>query len=120
MLENEQEAEKIKNKLDDIMNIYHWIKIFLVDEEIEKDMDFYSEIEDIYEELSPLVSLYNRVRNYVTQKPYSQEKMKLNFGSPTLADGWSKSKEFSNNAIIMLKDGKYYIEHKKQTKQGSD
>lgn len=109
LLENEQEAEKIKNKLDDIMNIYHWIKIFLVDEEIEKDMDFYSEIEDIYEELSPLVSLYNRVRNYVTQKPYSQEKMKLNFGSPTLADGWSKSKEFSNNAIIMLKDGKYYI-----------
>ena len=109
LIENQQEAEKIKVRLDNIMDIYHWMKMFFVDEEVEKETDFYSEIDDIYEELSPLTSLYNRVRNYVTQKPYSQEKMKLNFGSPTLADGWSKSKEFANNAIIMLRDGKYYL-----------
>ena len=56
-----------------------------------------------------LFPLYNKVRNYVTQKPYNQEKFKLNFDSPTLANGWSKSKERDNNAIILSRDGKYYL-----------
>ena len=33
----------------------------------------------------------------------------LNFGIPTLANGWSKTKEYDNNAIIMIRDGKYYL-----------
>ena len=59
--------------------------------------------------MQPLVTIYNRIRNYVTQKPYSEEKIKLNFGIPTLANGWSKTKEYDNNAIIMIRDGKYYL-----------
>ena len=31
------------------------------------------------------------------------------FDSPTLADGWDQNKEQTNNAIILLKDGKYYL-----------
>lgn len=33
----------------------------------------------------------------------------MNFGIPTLADGWSKSKEYSNNAIILMRDNLYYL-----------
>ena len=37
-------------------------------------------LEEIYDEIYPVISLYNLVRNYVTQKPYSTKKIKLNFG----------------------------------------
>lgn len=89
------------------MSIYRWMKSFVIDELVDKDMEFYSELDELNEDMSEIVNLYNKVRNYVTQKPYSQEKIKLNFGSPTLADGWSKSKEFDNNAIILIRDEKY-------------
>ena len=109
LIENETKSEEIKSKLDSIMEIMHWTKMFIIEEEIEKDVNFYNEIEEIYDELQPLVTIYNRIRNYVTQKPYSEEKIKLNFGIPTLANGWSKTKEYDNNAIIMIRDGKYYL-----------
>ena len=109
LIENETKSEEIKSKLDSIMEIMHWTKMFIIEEEIEKDVNFYNEIEEIYDELQPLVTIYNRIRNYVTQKPYSEEKIKLNFGIPTLANGWSKTKEYDNNANIMIRDGKYYL-----------
>lgn len=109
LIENEEKASELKKILDVILNIFHWCSAFLTDEILDKDVEFYSEIEDIYDEIEPIVKLYNLVRNYVTQKPYSTEKFKLNFNSPTLADGWSKSKEYSNNAIILSKDGILYL-----------
>ena len=81
----------------------------MVEESLDCDVNFYSEVNNIYDELEDIVSLYNKVRNYVTQKPFSTEKIKLNFKSPTLANGWSQSKEFDNNAILLLRDGKYYL-----------
>ena len=67
------------------------------------------QLDDICCELENVVTLYDRIRNYVTKKPYSTQKFKLNFASPTLASGWSRSKEFDNNAIILLRNNKYYI-----------
>lgn len=109
LIEDEESGEELKRVLDLIMSINHWIKMFIIDEEVDKDMAFYTEIEDIYYELEPLKSIYDKVRNYITQKPYSKEKIKLNFGIPTLASGWSKTKEYDNNAIILIRENKYYI-----------
>lgn len=109
LIENKETALNIKKDLDDIMSIYHWLQTFIIDEVVEKDNAFYAELEDIYYELENVVTLYNRIRNYVTRKPYSTQKFKLNFASPTLASGWSRSKEFDNNAIILLRNNKYYI-----------
>lgn len=108
-IENKETALNIKKDLDDIMSIYHWLQTFIIDEVVEKDNAFYAELEDIYYELENVVTLYDRIRNYVTRKPYSTQKFKLNFASPTLASGWSRSKEFDNNAIILLRNNKYYI-----------
>ena len=74
-------------------------KAFIVDEVLDRDEMFYSDIDDIYNILENIVPLYNRVRNYVTQKPYNSKKIKLNFQSPTLANGWSQSKEFDKNTL---------------------
>ena len=109
LIENKETALNIKKDLDDIMWIYHWLQTFIIDEVVEKDNAFYAELEDIYYELENVVTLYDRIRNYVTRKPYSTQKFKLNFASPTLASGWSRSKEFDNNAIILLRNNKYYI-----------
>ena len=109
LIENKETALNIKKDLDDIMSIYHWLQTFIIDEVVEKDNAFYAELEDIYYELENVVTLYDRIRNYVTRKPYSTQKFKLNFASPTLASGWSRSKEFDNNAIILLRNNKYYI-----------
>lgn len=109
LIENKETALNIKKDLDDIMSIYHWMQTFIIDEVVEKDNVFYAELEDIYYELENIVTLYDRIRNYVTRKPYSTQKFKLNFASPTLASGWSRSKEFDNNAIILLRNNKYYI-----------
>lgn len=109
LIENKETALNIKKDLDDIMSIYHWLQTFIIDEVVEKDNAFYAELEDIYYELENVVTFYDRIRNYVTRKPYSTQKFKLNFASPTLASGWSRSKEFDNNAIILLRNNKYYI-----------
>ena len=45
----------------------------------------------------------------MTRKPYSDEKIKLNFDCSTLMDGWDVNKESANLCSILLKDGKYYL-----------
>ena len=92
LIESEEKADEMKKRLDMYMNMYHWAKAFIVDEVLDRDEMFYSDIDDIYNILENIVPLYNRVRNYVTQKPYNSKKIKLNFQSPTLANGWSQSK----------------------------
>ena len=49
------------------------------------------------------------VRNYLTRKPYSTDKIKLNFENPTLVKGWDLNKEKDNTTVILRKDGKYYL-----------
>ena len=45
----------------------------------------------------------------MTQKPYSQEKIKLNFDNPQLLGGWDKSKERDYRTVLLRKDGLYYL-----------
>ena len=49
------------------MSLYHWLQTFIIDEVVEKDNAFYAELEDICCELENVVTLYDRIRNYVTK-----------------------------------------------------
>lgn len=109
LIEDDDKIFKIKELLDMYMNVFHILKAFRVNEVLNFDETFYSEMDEIYQDMQEIVPLYNHVRNYVTQKPYKQEKYRLYFHTPTLANGWSKSKEYDNNAIILVRDGKYYV-----------
>lgn len=109
----------IKNFADNVLWIYQMAKYFAVekkrgwDDNYELD-DFYTNpdfgykkfYENAYEEI---IKVYNDLRNYLTKKPYSEEKWKLNFENPTLANGWDKNKESDNSAVILRKKGKYYL-----------
>lgn len=99
----------IKEYLDSVQECEKLLKIFAAADNMDKDIVFYPVFDLLYGALRSNVSVYNMVRNYATKKPYSTEKYKLNFENPTLANGWDQNKEYANNAMLFMRDGKYYI-----------
>lgn len=92
--QKKRKVEKIKSFLDSLKSLQGFIKLLHLSVPVEeKNYEFYDELDKIHEALFPLNSLYNKTRNYLTRKPYSEEKFKLNFESPTLLNGWDKNKE---------------------------
>lgn len=107
---SDKDVAAIKNVLDAWKELQWLIKpLVSADGDAKKDESFYSELQRIWETIDIITPLYNKVRNYVTSKPYSLEKVKLNFGKDTLLNGWDKNKERDNLGIILMKDGAYYL-----------
>ncbi len=112
-------AEKaaVKDYLDAYLNVLHFIKPFHVapprkegGELPDKDTGFYNAFDALYRHLdSKAVPLYNKVRSFMTRKPYSTEKFKLNFENVSLLDGWDVNKETNNTSVILRKDGLFYL-----------
>ena len=109
LIQEKTSATPIKDYLDEIQNLYHYLKLVDYRGEEQKDTDFYSKYDEIIQALSEIIPLYNKVRNFVTKKPNEIKKVKLNFDCPTLANGWDLNKESSNDAIILRKNGNYYL-----------
>lgn len=106
----------VKNYLDSCLDLYHFNKSFLVKEKdlgqeqnLDHGLNFYSNINQLVNQDFKVPELYNKVRNYITKKPYSVEKLKLNFENATLADGWDLNKETDNLCTILIKDDQYYL-----------
>ena len=104
-------VSQLKNFLDSILEFYHFSKPLNINKDavLEKDDQFYGLFSPLYEQLSNIIPLYNKVRNYLTQKPYSTVKIKLNFENSTLLDGWDVNKEKDNSGILLRKNGLYYL-----------
>ena len=115
--QDKAKVAKIKHCLDSVRALMDFIKPLYVDiggdnesaTAPEKDANFYHDFDLCYERLSLIVPLYNKVRNYLTRKPYKTEKYKLNFENSTLLAGWDVNKEPDNTAVILMKDKKYYL-----------
>ena len=65
----------------------------------------YGEIDINY----PISKHYDSIRNYITKKPYSEEKIKLNFDCSTLLWWWDKNKETQNLSVLLKDKNKYYL-----------
>ena len=103
-------VEKIKNLLDAIKDLQHFVKPLLgCGTESEKDNRFYGEFVPLWEALEQITPLYNMVRNRMTKKPYSDEKIKINFDNSTLLAGWDLNKEADNTCTLLRKNGNYYL-----------
>ncbi len=110
LIKHEKDITIIKELLDEMKIIQEFAKIFIPkDRTIEKDNRFYNELSDYYKVFGELIPVYNKTRNYLTQKPFSTEKIKINFECPTLLEGWDITKEKNNLGVILLKDNKYYL-----------
>lgn len=110
LAQDKENVAKIKTLLDGIKSLQHFVKPLLgKGDESDKDERFYGELSLLWTELDTVTPLYNMVRNYMTCKPYSQEKIKLNFGNPQLLGGWDANKEIDYASILLRRDGKYYL-----------
>lgn len=110
---------QLKELLDSFKNLQRFVKSLLGNgDEPEKDEKFYGELMQLWETINNITPLYNKVRNYSTRKPFSTEKVKINFENAQLLDGWDENKESTNASLILRKDGLYYLgvmkkEHRK-------
>ena len=103
-------VEKIKDLLDAIKELQRFAKPLLgAGTESDKNAEFYGDFSPLYEKFNEFTLLYNKVRNYLTKKPYSTEKVKLNFENSTLLNGWDLNKESDNTSVLLRKDGLYYL-----------
>lgn len=110
----------IKNFSDSVLSIYQFGKYFAVEkrrawlDNYELDDVFYKAADVGYlnfyrDAFEQIVHPYNLFRNYLTKKPFNNDKWLLNFENQTLADGWDKSKEKENSTVILRKEGRYYL-----------
>lgn len=112
LIQDKKQVDLLKQLLDDLLILQRFIKPLLYsnnENETHKDEEFYTELTDIMDLLNPIVGLYNKVRNYLTQKPYSTEKFKINFKSSSLLAGWDRNKERDNLGVILKREDKYYL-----------
>jgi CRISPR-associated protein Cpf1 len=110
LAQEKDDVEKIKALLDTIKDLQRFIKPLLgKGTEPEKDEKFYGEFMALWDVLDKVTPLYNKVRNRMTRKPYSTEKIKLNFQNAQLLNGWDVNKEKEDLCIILRKDGLYYL-----------
>lgn len=101
--QSDDETAIIKNLLDAYRSLQHFIKPLLGDgEEANKDNEFDTKLREAWNALDIVTPLYNKVRNWLTRKPYSVEKIKLNFENPVLLAGWPNPE--SNSSVIFKKD----------------
>lgn len=110
-----EQCQVIKNMLDALIDALHFFKPFYlykdgkklsVDEEGE---NFYNGFIYEYNQISEIVPLYNKVRNYLTAVTKIDKKKVRNFlGSSSLLSGWEREPE-NNGCYFFYSEGKYYL-----------
>ena len=95
------DVDKIKKYLDALKHLQWFLKPLYVTlrkksdkaqvESFQEDNTFYTDFNKLYKSLEGVISVYDQTRNYLTKKPYSTEKYKLNFGKNNLMGGFVES-----------------------------
>lgn len=111
-------TETVKAFSDRALYIYQFAKYFALEksrqwnpEGLEVD-DFYTLYDEFYSDsYETVVKAYNKIRNYMTKKPFNQDKWVLKFENSALAGpwGWDKNKESTNGSIVLRRSNKYYL-----------
>ena len=110
LYKNEKATELVKKLLDAIKEFQQLVKpLNGTGKEENKDELFYGKFTSFYDSVADIDRLYDKVRNYITQKPYSKDKIKLNFDNPQLLGGWDKNKESDYRTVILRKNDFYYL-----------
>jgi hypothetical protein len=103
------ETATTKRLMDALLSLQRLFKPLNAENIQDKDIVFYETFDKYFESMSGIVKLYNEVRNFMTKKPYSVEKIKLNFENSNLLGGWDADKEESNGGVLLQKDGDYFL-----------
>lgn len=110
LAKNTAAVDAIKEVLDAVKTLERDVKLLAgCGEETDKNLTFYGFYDVVLQQVAKVDSLYNLTRNYMTKKPFSTEKIKLNFNRATLLDGWDRNKEEANLGVLLTKDQHYYL-----------
>lgn len=113
--------ETIKAVCDSALGVFQMMKYFALEKgrkavEKERNEEFYEPFENYYghdrgEFSREIVRMYDDFRNYLTKKPYNEEKWKLNFENATLLNGWDINKESDNYGVVLREksSGKFFL-----------
>ena len=108
--QSEKATKSIKDFLDAFKSLQHFIKPLLGSgEEADKDNSFCAQLIIVWESLDVVTPLYNKVRNWLTRKPYSTKKIKLNFENAQLLGGWDMNKETDYTSVLLRKGNFFYL-----------
>lgn len=108
--QSENDIKLIKDLLDAYKDLQHFIKPLLGNgDEADKDNEFDARLRSAWDALNIVTPLYNMVRSWLTRKPYSTEKIKLNFENAQLLGGWDVNKEPDCTSVLLRKDGMFYL-----------
>lgn len=108
--QSETDIRLIKDLLDAFKSLQHFIKPLLGSgDEADKDNEFYAKLHEAWDALNIITPLYNKVRAWLTRKPYSTEKIKLNFENAQLLGGWDMNKEPDCTSVLLRMDGMYFL-----------
>lgn len=108
--QSETDIKLIKDLLDSFKSLQHFIKPLLGNgDEADKDNEFYAKLHEAWDALNIVTPLYNKVRAWLTRKPYNTEKIKLNFENAQLLGGWDMNKEPDCTSVLLRMDGMYFL-----------
>lgn len=113
-IKDKDSKQYIKDICDAYLSLERILKYFIINSKyvykFEQDPLFYTSINNfIHTDTNKIVSYYNAFRNYLTRKPYNEDKIKLNFDTAELLTGWDISKEISKLSIILREKDKYKL-----------
>lgn len=106
---NDEEITNIKAFLDNLNDIRRLADYFDDDYNTDIDFRFLEELEKIKETLTVITNVYNKTRNFIAKKPYSEDKIKITFNNYSLLGGWDVNKEADNRSIILIDEDHYYL-----------
>jgi len=113
----------IKNFADSALGIFRMVSYFalrkkgvMVEPKNGKDEIFYAFVDRYLdgddndrEEQNKIVQYYNTLRNFVTQKAWSIDKVRLCFDCGEFLKGWDKDKIHERLGIILRNNNKFYL-----------
>lgn len=112
---NDTQIEKIKAYADaSFLAVYQMMKYFALEKgrkkvvDFETDNNFYNSFDKYYSDYR-IKDYYNEFRNYLTQKPFSEEQIKLNFENGQVLNGWDMNKETEYFGSLLKKDNNYFL-----------
>ena len=101
----------IKQWLDALMSLCGMTEYFTYTNGAEiVDAKWYADTVDEWIDFRPVLKgAYNTIRNYLTKKPFSTDKLRIYFGAPSLLAGWADSKVPESRGVILKKDDTPYL-----------
>lgn len=104
---DKEKVRIIKEYLDTVKKIFHLVKPLAVSPEYGGDLNFLGIITAYYVKLEPMISLYNKTRDFITKGIIDAGKVRLMFNNPVCAVSWPDAQ--ASSCVLFRYQTNYYL-----------